>query len=324
MGPSSSSDPGLGAARPPVVCVVGSINLDLVVATDHLPSPGETVLGDRVVESGGGKGANQAVAAARGGASVAMCGCLGDDRASTTLREQLHADFVDTRAVGETRTSSGMAFITVDVEGDNQIVVASGANRAVDEAFVRAALDDGFLRDASVLLAPMETPVEGIAAAFGHARAQGVTTILNAAPAGLMPDGLMACVDVLVTNRGEISALSGEDDLDRAIGWARTRVPVVVVTLGERGAVVADERGRRDIEPVVITPVDSVGAGDTFCGWLAAEIALAGATGDRLHGELIDAVVEAANAAGAWCATKPGARSAPSRDELDSFRRGRT
>jgi ribokinase len=270
------------------VAVVGSVNLDLVATTARLPGPGETVSGTSYAEHAGGKGLNQAIAAARSGARVALVAAVGDDAAGNTLRSLAADDGVDVAAVavlaGET---TGRALITVDGHAENSIVVIPGAN-----AHVRA----GTAPTARVVIAQLEVPVDEVISAFRHAREAGARTVLNPAPAQPLPDELVRLCDIVVPNEHEADLIGGVSAL---LGLG---VSAVVTTLGAAGVVVTESvDGVVDSwsEPAVeVTPVDTTGAGDAFCGALAARLA----AGDELR----DAVRYAA-AAGALATTVAGA-----------------
>lgn len=262
------------------VCVLGSANLDLVATTDRLPAPGETVLGDSYAEYPGGKGLNQAVAAARSGAATRFVGAVGRDPAAEVLLEVLRADRIGHDTVRRVDAPTGRALIEVDARGENSIVVVPGANALVVADAVPPA---------TVLLAQLEVPVETVLAAFGAA--SGIR-ILNPAPARDLPAELLACCDVVVPNEHELELLGGPDRLLGAGAAA------LVVTLGAAGARVITADGEHQVSPFAVDPVDTTGAGDAFCGGLAARLA----AGDRL----LDAVRWAA-AAGALATTVTGA-----------------
>lgn len=283
------------------VVVVGSLNLDLVARTPRLPGPGETVRGSDFAEVPGGKGLNQAVAAARAGARVAMIGAVGDDAAGATLRSVATGDGIDAQGIAEVAgTPTGRALIAVDDAAENAIVVVPGANAHVQ-------LTE--LPDARVVLAQMEVDPAVVAEAFRRGRAVGAVTVLNPAPAEHVPVELLALSDIVVPNEHELAVLGGRDAL------AAAGVRTLVVTLGARGAEVyelpgpddvtdGDEgagggaAGVRHVDAFAVEPVDTTGAGDAFCGGLAARLA----AGDGLD----DALVFAA-ANGALAATRPGA-----------------
>jgi ribokinase len=270
------------------VAVVGSVNLDLVATTARLPGPGETVSGTSYTEHAGGKGLNQAIAAARSAAHVALVAAVGDDSAGSTLRSIAADDGIDVTAVsvlaGE---ATGRALITVDEHAENSIVVVPGAN-----ALMRA---DAAPR-ARVVLAQLEVPIEEVTTAFRRARAEGSLTILNPAPARALPDELVQLCDIVVPNEHEADLIGGVSAL------LQHGVSAVVTTLGAAGVVVTESvEGVVETwsEPAVeVTPIDTTGAGDAFCGALAARLA----AGDGLR----DAVRYAA-AAGALATTVAGA-----------------
>ena len=270
------------------VVVVGSVNLDLVATTERLPGPGETVSGTTYAEHAGGKGLNQAIAAARSGARVALVAAVGDDDAGSMLRSLAADDGIDVTAVavlaGE---ATGRALITVDEHAENSIVVVPGAN-----ALMRA---DSAPR-ARVVIAQLEVPIEEVITALRHARRDGARTILNPAPAQALPDELVQLCDIVVPNEHEADLIGGVSAL------LQRGVSAVVTTLGAAGVVVTESiDGVVETwgEPAVeVTPVDTTGAGDAFCGALAARLAAG-------H-ELRDAVRYAA-AAGALATTVTGA-----------------
>jgi ribokinase len=285
-----------------VIALVGSINLDIVVGVDRHPAPGETVLGDDRQELPGGKGANQAVAAARLGAEVAFVGRVGDDDAGRRLRDGLAAEGVDVTHVRvDADAPTGVALIAVDRAGENKIVVSSGANARVSAADVEAARD--VLANAAVTLVQHEVPEDTVAAAIAAA---GGTVVLNPAPAR----PIVAPVDVLVPNRGELETLAGRagDPVELARGLEVARA--VVVTLGSEGAVVVEGAHVERIPAPEVDAVDTTGAGDAFCGALAQS---------RDSGaDLVEAARWAVRAA-ATSVTKPGAQGGlPRRADVPS------
>lgn len=265
------------------VCVVGSANLDLVATVQRLPAPGETVPGSSYHEYPGGKGLNQAVAAARSGARTSFVGALGLDDAAALLSHVLDDDGIDTTHVTRVSLPTGRALIFVSAEGENSIVVVSGANQAV--------LVDS-LPSAAVWLSQLEVPVAAIERAFTAARSSGAVTVLNPAPAMNLPDSLLALCDIVVPNEHEVELLGGVDRL-RSLG-ARA----VVVTLGSRGAEIHTESGVHRVAPFPVMPIDTTGAGDTFCGSLSARLAA---------GDSLEDAARFASAAGALCTTVAGA-----------------
>jgi ribokinase len=266
------------------VCVVGSANLDLVATTARIPGPGETVLGDGYAEHAGGKGLNQAVAAARSGARVAFVGCVGDDDAGRRMRAVLVGDGIDAADLTVGRSPTGRALIVVDAGGENSIVVVPGANH--DVVLPRS------LPDAAVVLCQLEVPLDQVARALAAAKRGGATTILNPAPANPLPTDLLAECDLVVPNEHEVELLGGVEAL--LAGGSRA----VVVTRGGSGVDVHTADGATHCPPFEVDVVDTTGAGDAFCGALAARLA----AGDAL----LQAVRWAA-AAGALATTVVGA-----------------
>ena len=299
------------------VYVVGSINVDLVVTAATLPGPGETVAGGTFERHGGGKGANQAVSAARLGARVRMVGAVGDDDLGEEAVGLLRAEGVDVSGlVRLEHRATGVALIVVDETGENQIAVASGANGELDAEAVEhglreaggvvsvdaGAVEQG-LRDAArgVVLLGLEVPDAPVLAGARAARAADLQLVLNPAPARELPGELLDLSPLLTPNRDEARALAGEDDPETAAHAlaARTRAPVVV-TLGAAGALVVDGGTVEHIPAPRVEAIDTTGAGDAFNGALASELAGGAA--------LLDAVRSAvAIAARSTCA--PGART---------------
>lgn len=293
----------------PEVLVVGSVNMDLSVKVGRIPSPGETVLARDAVRSPGGKGGNQAVAAARaGGARVGMIGAVGTDPDGQVLRDALAADGIDVAGLETVEGSSGLALISVDDSAENAIVVVPGANAEVS---ARTADAQERLAGASVILAQLEIPLETILHAAAS-RGEDSIFLLNAAPSQELPDALLTAIDVLVVNEHEALEVGGADDLDAAVRRLLDQVATVIVTLG--GAGVQLHRRGREMHALPAFPVDAVdttSAGDTFCGVLAAR--LASDTG-------IDEALHAASAAAALTVTRPGAQeSIPTEEDVTSF-----
>ena len=257
------------AERPGRVLVVGSLNIDHVVEADAFPRPGETVPGRAVRSAVGGKGGNQAVAAARVGADVALIARTGDDAGAAMVRAALLAAGVDTGGVTTAAEPTGTAWITV-AEQDNTIVVVAGANgswpRAWPDEHARAALVA-----ADVVLLQLEVPTGIVEAAAASARGR---VVLNAAPAAALPDTLVARCAVLVVNEHEQAVVAGTADVDRAHAALLARgAGAVITTLGARGAVVTDGRTTERIPSPATDVVDTTGAGDAFVGVLCARLA---------------------------------------------------
>ena len=291
------------------VIVVGSINIDLVVRVHRLPGPGETVGGGSFERHGGGKGANQAVAAARAGAHVHMVGAVGDDDFGTGALEELRAAGVDVGGVsrlGDAET--GVATITVDAEGENQIAVASGANHALRADAVRNALDGIPVAPGAALLLSFELGDPPLQAAAAWARHAGVgVVIVNPAPARALSEALLAAHPLLTPNRGELAQLcpAGAGTLSARTGAA------VIVTRGREGALLADA-DRCETHPAPpMRAVDTTGAGDAFNGALAAALA---------QGYQLSTAARRAVAAASASVRERGARGGlPTREEIDAL-----
>jgi ribokinase len=250
---------------PGTVVVVGSINVDLVVTLERLPAPGETVIGGEFARHGGGKGANQAVAAARAGARVRFVGAVGADEFGDAALAELRDAGVDVSGVARlTGEATGVALIAVDREGRNQIAVASGANARVEAESVAAA---GALRAGDVCLLGFEVPNAALVAAARTAASAGARIVLNPAPARAIPEALLGLGVVLTPNEQEAEALGGAEALA-----ARASAPVVV-TLGARGARLLDGDSATALPAPAVEVVDTTGAGDAFNGVLAAGLA---------------------------------------------------
>jgi ribokinase len=288
------------------VVVVGSVNLDAIMRTPHLPAPGETVIGATLTLRQGGKGANAAVAAARLGAPTALVAAIGDDAAGASARADLTGNGVDVSAVSVVDAPTGAAHIALDVAGENTIVVASGANARLDADVVTRALER-LAGPSTVVLADLELPEEAIAAAAAACVALGARFVLDPGPARPLPDAVIAACEALTPNQGELAALGGSAEALLGRG-ARS----VVVTRGPAGAVL-HEPGRPPHEQPSppVDAVDSTGAGDAFAAGFA--VALARGEGRR-------EAVRFAAAAGALATCALGARAAlASTDEVDAL-----
>lgn len=293
------------------VVVVGSLNLDIVVPVPRHPAPGETVLGGNHLRNPGGKGANQAVAAARLGQRVAMVGRVGDDDAGRTLLAALRGDGVETsRVIVSEEAPTGLALITVSGDGENAIVVSPGANARVGPEDVEAAA--GLLREAKATLLQLEIPLAAVAAA---ARAAGGMVILNPAPAQALPTDLLEAVAVLVPNRSELALLAGAGTPRTPEAAAELALAVegpeaIVVTLGAEGAVVVADGHARHVPAPAVEPVDTTAAGDSFCGALADAL---------VRGADLEEAARFAVRAAALSTLRMGAQaSLPSRSEVEA------
>ena len=263
------------------VIVVGSVNVDLVVSTARLPLPGETVTGGRFARHHGGKGGNQAVAAARLGARTAFVGAIGDDAFGTEARAALAAEGIDLRGLATLEhEATGVALILVDARGENCIAVAGGANGAVTPTLVRDALENLAPQPADVLLVGHEIPTESSREALRLGRAAGATTILNPAPARGLDRATLALADILTPNRGELGVLAALASVDgRSVVEAAQALlgdavgRAVLVSLGADGALLVAAGGTTALRAPPVSVVDTVGAGDTLNGALAAGLA---------------------------------------------------
>jgi ribokinase len=288
------------------VVVVGSISIDLVVTAERLPLPGETVLGGRFAQHAGGKGANQAVAAARVGAQVTMIGAVGTDTHGDIALAALISEGIDVTRVRRVSEPTGVALIAVGPRGENQIVLASGAN---DELTV-GDVSLGELGDDGVLLTGHEIPPAVALAALRAAREAGWTPILDPAPARALSADVLQLGPILTPNEHELLVAIGDDNAQAAAASLadRNRGPLIV-TQGPAGALLVDgDRSQRFPGFPAPVVVDTTGAGDAFAGVLAAWLA---------EGQPLDAAIQAANAAGALAVTAAGARGGmPNRDAV--------
>lgn len=286
------------------VLVAGSANLDFVVRAPHIPAPGETVLGSNFETFPGGKGANQAVACARaGGAHTRMLLALGTDAFAQPLEASLREAGVDAHIVRIQDEATGVAFICLSDDAENAITVAPGANSRLH------ATDLPDLSGVSHLLLQLESPLEAVTAWSQAARQAGVTVVLNAAPARALPAKLLAAVDILIVNEGELQAVTGVRGILDAVAALGDRD--VIVTLGARGSC-AHARGNWLLQPAYqVEAVDTTGAGDTFCGAFVAALA---------QGQGFAHALRRASAASALACTRMGAQtSVPQADEVDAL-----
>ena len=299
------------------VLVIGSLNADLVVRTPHFPKPGETISGDDLHIIPGGKGANQAVAAARQGASVAMIGRVGKDSFGDFLLENLKADHIDISRIERDESSTGTAIIVVDENGQNSIVLSAGANGKVTSEDIKKH-SPGFQAMKCVLL-QLEIPLETVIYAAQSSFMNDATVILNPAPARTLPDELLKAVDYLIPNETELTILSGIQVTDVASAEKAARALqehgtfTVIVTMGEKGALIVDKFDNeiQHIPPFKIDVVDTTAAGDAFISGFASAL---------LRGVELEEAVKYANACGALAATKFGAQpSLPTKEETEKF-----
>ena len=288
-----------------MILVAGSANLDFVVRADHIPRPGETVLGYEFKTFPGGKGANQAVAAARaGGAPTHMLVAMGSDTFAEPLKASLKDAGVHLHLIRTLDHPTGTAFICVSSDAENAITVAPGANTILAPQHLPS------LQGFSHLLMQLETPLDTVTAYAKAARLAGVAVVLNAAPAQPLPPEVLDSVDILVVNEGELAIVSACDGTI-AECLARITVPTVVVTLGHRGCC-ARHLGTITLQLAFpVMPVDTTGAGDTFCGTLVATLS---------KGHTMEQALRSASAAGALACTQAGAQSSiPQATEVMRF-----
>lgn len=304
------------ATLSPHVVVVGSSNTDMIVQVERIPAPGETVLGGKFSMAAGGKGANQAVAAARAGARVSLVAALGGDALSDQALGRFRAEGINTEHVcrleGE---GSGVALIMVGQDGQNCIAVASGANHRLEVSHIHAAYET--IKRANCLLVQLETPLPVVTEAIRTACMACVPVILNPAPAQTLPDDLLSQVKFLTPNQSEAEFLTempvgDEHDAAKAAALLRQAgVETVIITLGGRGAYVASDEQEEMVPGFSVQPVDTTGAGDVFNGALAMALG---------EGRPILDAVYFANAAAAISVTRLGAQpSAPTRAEIDAL-----
>ncbi|WP_406634994.1 ribokinase [Amycolatopsis sp. WGS_07] len=290
----------------PSVAVVASLNVDHIVQAPRIPEPGETLLGFSTSRELGGKGGNQAVAAARLGASVAVLGCVGQDEDGDEYLEALLAEGIDVTHVRRSASPTGRAAITVDAEGVNSIVVVAGANADIPAAAAETAISD--LPGLRVVVGQLEAAVEATERAFTAARARGVLTVLNTAPVDDVAARLLPLSDVVVSNEIEFRQLTGEDPFDGArrgsAGLFAAGCRWVIVTLGAAGCVVLDAASATQVPAVAVRAVDTTAAGDSFVGALAAR--LAEMPGEPTTADVVAACGFAAKVA-AVVVTRPGA-----------------
>lgn len=296
------------------IVVVGSSNTDMIVKVPRIPKPGETILGGKFSTAAGGKGANQAVAAARASGDVTFIARVGDDMFGEQARRAFEADQINVKFVKTDKIEpSGVALIFVDETGENSIAVASGANASLSPEDVNEAME--VIQSADILLMQLETPLETVRRAAEIARQTGVKVILNPAPAYPLDDDLLTNLTIITPNESEAELLTGIPVNDvpgaekAAVALLNRRLEVVVVTLGNKGALLKTRDMTKVVPGFKVDAVDATAAGDVFNGSLAVAIA---------EGKTLEQAVRFANAAAALSVTKLGAQpSAPKREEIE-------
>ena len=296
------------------IVVIGSCNTDMVISMDHLPLPGETLIGGEFFMNSGGKGANQAVAAARLGGKVSFIAKVGNDPFGKRALEQYRAEGIDVKHIlTDPEQPSGVALIMVDAQGENSIAVASGANAHLTTKDIDNAKE--ILSRADIVLMQLETPITTVEHAANVAKRSGAKVILNPAPAQPLPESLLQNLYILIANETEAEFISGTqitdmDSVARAADILCDKgVEKVVITLGSRGAFVKEEGNYHQIPGLKVKAIDATAAGDTFCGALCVALA---------EGKNLTEAVTFANRCAAVTVTRMGAQSSlPYRSEIE-------
>lgn len=296
------------------IVVIGSCNTDMVISMDHLPLPGETLIGGEFFMNSGGKGANQAVAAARLGGNVSFIAKVGNDPFGKRALEQYRAEGIDVKHIlTDPEQPSGVALIMVDAQGENSIAVASGANAHLTTKDLDNAKE--ILSRADIVLMQLETPITTVEHAANVAKRSGAKVILNPAPAQPLPESLLQNLYILIANETEAEFISGTqitdmDSVARAADILCDKgVEKVVITLGSLGAFVKERGNYHQIPGLKVKAVDATAAGDTFCGALCVALA---------EGKNLTEAVTFANRCAAVTVTRMGAQSSlPYRSEIE-------
>ncbi|RDY23706.1 ribokinase [Romboutsia maritimum] len=298
------------------ICVIGSLNMDLVVKVDTMPKGGQTLIGSDFKEVPGGKGANQAVAMARLGGNVNMIGKVGTDGFGQTLISALKKDKVDTKYVNIEDGSTGVAMITVDKNAENSIVVAPGANFKVNSDYIDRNIQA--INESDIVVLQLETPIETIKYALKKAKELEKYTILNPAPAVKLEDDIIANVDLLTPNETELEILSGieiknEDDIKKAAkAMINKGVKELIVTLGSKGSLYINKEDMIFKKSYKVEAIDTTAAGDSYTGALAVAFA---------SNKSVEDAMDFASKVGALTVTKEGAQSSlPTLEDVANFR----
>ncbi|WP_270940670.1 ribokinase [Romboutsia lituseburensis] len=298
------------------ICVIGSLNMDLVVNVCEMPKKGQTLIGSKFREIPGGKGGNQAVAASRLGGDVYMIGKVGNDGFGESLLKQLKADNVNTKYVQVEEGPSGVALITVDENAENAIVVSPGANFKLTESDIDKCIDA--IKESATVVIQLETPVDTIKYALEKSKELGKFTILNPAPAVKLSDDIIKNVDLLTPNETELEILSGvsincEDDIKKAANvMIEKGVKQLIVTLGSKGSLYLDKDTMEFKKSYKVDAVDTTAAGDSYTGALSVALS---------QNKSIDEAMDFASKVGALCVTKVGAQtSIPNLYDLENYK----
>ena len=299
------------------ICVIGSLNMDLVVNVDTMPKPGQTLLGGNFKEVPGGKGANQAVAMARLGGKVSMIGKVGNDSFGKTLINALNNDNVNTNHIHTANCSTGVAFITVDKNAQNAIVVAPGANFELSKDDIDKNID--CIKNSDIVVIQLETPLETVKYALQIAKDLNKYTILNPAPAIKLNDDIIKNVDLLTPNETELEIISemkieSKDDINKAAKkMIEKGIKELIVTLGSKGSLYINEEKSFFKSAYKVEAVDTTAAGDSFTGALAVALS---------NNKNISESMDFASKVGALSVMKEGAQSSlPTLKDVDNFRR---
>lgn len=301
-----------------MIVVVGSLNMDLVTFTKRMPVIGETIMGKSFKQVPGGKGANQADAIAKLGATVKMIGSVGEDGMGVTLLESLRKDGVDVSMVKRVGgVATGIASITVDSSANNSIIVVPGANNTLSIEDIKKY--EQAIQDSDIVVAQLEVPIETVKYVIKSAKLNGKITILNPAPATELDDDLLSHVDILIPNKTELELLSGlqvsdDNDLYHATQVLLNKgVRDLIVTLGSKGCVHINDSGTKVYPAYKVQAIDTTAAGDSFIGAIAVGLS---------EGMSYEQVIPFATAVGALTVTKEGAQSSlPFRSEVEAFTR---
>lgn len=293
------------------VLVIGSLNVDMVVSVNKIPMIGETTLAYYVEKHNGGKGANQAVACSRFGTKTYMIGAVGNDEDGRMLQQSLVNDGIDTTGIKINQDEkTGMAWITVDKNADNSIVVIPGANGSVSKEDIDA--NEELFNEADIILLQLEIPIETVEYAINKGREKCCKIILNPAPAAELTPSILSKIDIITPNESELDILTKNigtnDSYEKALELIKSGVGNVICTLGEKGALLVNKNGKVEFSGYPVDAIDTTGAGDCFNGVLAAEIA---------NNNSIEEAVESAIRASAISVTRRGAQSSmPKRQDV--------